>query len=385
MKKHRADNIGVFFALVRAGLWECSVAQGEGLMAQGESLTFSDSIEWGTVYRLAQEQSVVGLVAAGLEHVQNVKVPQEVALSFAGDVLQLEHRNRAMNTFVAELMLKLRAAGVNAVLVKGQGIAQCYERPLWRAAGDVDLLLEADRYEYAKSVVLPWADSVEQEYTSFKHIGMTMNGFVVELHGSLRTRLSRRVDSFIDSVQADALRNGRVRVWRNGDTDVMVPAPDENVIFLFTHILHHFFIEGVGLRQICDLCRLLWTYRDTLDRGLLKRRLRVMGLISEWRAFAAFAVDWLGMPVEAIPLYSSSRRRSRKGCRILTFVLECGNFGRNRKGGTSYSGSYVVRKAQSLWFKMRDFGRHWRLFPVDSLRFFWHFFWDGVGAATRGE
>ena len=33
-----------------------------------------------------------------------------------------------------------------------------------------------------------------------------------------------------------------------------------------------------------------------------------MGLMSEWKAFAAVAVDWLGMPVEAIPLYSSNRK-----------------------------------------------------------------------------
>jgi len=58
-------------------------------------------------------------------------------------------------------MGRLRAAGVETLLVKGQGIAQCYERPLWRASGDIDLLVDADKYESAKSVVLPWADSVE--------------------------------------------------------------------------------------------------------------------------------------------------------------------------------------------------------------------------------
>jgi len=212
-----------------------------------------------------------------------------------------------------------------------------------------------------------------------------MKGYVVELHGSIRTRLSRRVDGFIDGLQADVMRNGRVRVWRNGNTDVMVPAPDEDVIFLFTHILHHFFIDGIGLRQICDLCRFLWTYRDRLDVELLKSRLHAMGLMSEWRAFAALAVDWLGMPMDAMPLYSDLRRCSRKGDRIMAFVLECGNIGRNRKSDVVLRESYVGRKIRSLWVKMRDFARHCRLFPLDSVRFFWHFFWDGVAAATRGE
>lgn len=31
-----------------------------------------------------------------------------------------------MNAFVAELIGRLKDAGINALLVKGQGIAQCY-------------------------------------------------------------------------------------------------------------------------------------------------------------------------------------------------------------------------------------------------------------------
>lgn len=364
----------LFLILLKAGLWESDV----------RLLPF-EGVDFAMVNRLAQEQSVVGLVAAGLEHVQDVKVPQDVALSFASATLQIEHRNKAMNEFVAKLMQQLRDAGVNALLVKGQGIAQCYERPLWRSAGDVDLLLSAEDYERAKKMLMPLANLVEPEYTAFKHVGLMIDGFLVELHGTLRTRLSGRVDRFVDSVQEDVLRNGNVRVWRDGDTDVYIPAPDDDVIFVFTHILAHFYIEGIGLRQFCDWCRLLWTYRDSLDRGQLEQRLRAMGLMTEWRAFAAMAVDWLGMPVEAMPLYCDSRRWSRKGCCILSFVLECGNFGRNRKGDAAPAKNYVVRKLRSLWRKILDFGRHVRLFPLDSVRFFWHFFWDGAAMAAHGE
>lgn len=85
------------------------------------------------MYRLAEEQSVVGLVSAGIEHIVDVRVPQEVALTFAGSALQLEQRNKAMNQFIGVLIEKLRAADIYTLLVKGQGVAQCYERPLWRA------------------------------------------------------------------------------------------------------------------------------------------------------------------------------------------------------------------------------------------------------------
>jgi hypothetical protein len=111
--------------LVRAGLWEKEV-----------QLASFGQIDFNEVYRLAEEQSVVGLVAAGLEHLQDVQPPKEILLQFIGQSLQLEQRSIAMNGFIAALVEKMRKVGIYTLLVKGQGTAQCYERPLWRAAGD---------------------------------------------------------------------------------------------------------------------------------------------------------------------------------------------------------------------------------------------------------
>lgn len=99
------------------------------------------------------------------------------------------------------------------VHVKGPGIAQCYEKPLWLACGDVDLILSDDNYKKAKSGLLPLAIDVENEYEEIKHIGMTMpGGFVVEFHGTLHSRLSKRVDEVNDESLNDVFLSGRVRI-----------------------------------------------------------------------------------------------------------------------------------------------------------------------------
>ena len=59
-----SDNQQAFLALVRAGLWADLPVHGEGSMVLGPS-----NVDWKEVYRLAEEQAVVGLVAAGLDHV----------------------------------------------------------------------------------------------------------------------------------------------------------------------------------------------------------------------------------------------------------------------------------------------------------------------------
>ena len=373
MKTFSDNNTLAFFELLRAGLWESEAR-----------LSALKDIDFAAIMRLAEEQSVVGLIAAGLEHVVDEKVPREVVLQFIGSTMQIERRNKAMNEFVAQLMERLRTEGVFALLVKGQGIAQCYEKPLWRSCGDVDLLLMAMEYEKAKELLVPLASAVETENTHFKHVGMMLDGWEVELHGTLHTRLSRRIDKQIDALQEDTLTKGQVRTWRCGDTDVFLPSPDNDVIFVFTHILHHSFFEGVGLRQICDWCRLLWTYRDEIDRTGLAFRLDAMGIMSEWKAFAMYAVEYLGMPVEAMPLYAEAVKWSRKAARINAFVLEVGNFGHNQM--RDYRGmSYVGRKVKSFFGRMGDMLRHFAIFPKDSIVFFGGVLRSGLYAAVRGE
>lgn len=358
MEKYQ--NKQAFFALTRSGLWE-----------KKAQLSQINEIDFMEVYRLAVEQSVIGLVAAGIEHVVDIKIPQDVALTFVGDTLQLEQQNKAMNAFEAKLIEKLREADVYAILVKGQGIAQCYERPLWRASGDVDLLLSDVNYEKAKAILLPLAIDSEKEYKKLKHLGMTMKGgFMVELHGTLHSRLSKRVDRGIDDAQNEVFFGGNVRSWQDGNTQIFLPEIDADVIFIFTHILHHFYLEGIGLRQICDWCRLLWTYRDSLNRELLETRIRKMGMMSEWKTFAALAVDWLGMPSEAMPLYTADRKWSKKAETIIAFVLETGNFGHNREAASS--------KIDSAWNKAKDFLHHAGVFPMDSIKFFFHFLLNGL-------
>lgn len=310
----------MFLALVRAGMWGT-------LKFKGESLEFKDfqSVNWEEVYQLAEEQSVMGLVTAGVEAYTNrtdgtnINIPQEWSLQFIGQTLQIESQNRAMNEFIAKLIARMRKADIYTLLVKGQGIAQCYEKPLWRVSGDVDLLLSDSNYRKAKEFLLPLSSGNKPDERYSKHLGMNIGEWYVEIHGTLRTGLSARIDKEVDDVQRDVFYGGNVRSWMNGKTTVFLPSPDNDVFFVFTHFIKHFYKEGMHLRQICDWCRLLWTFRDSLNYGLLESRIKRAGLMGEWKAFAALAVDYLGMPKETMPLYDS--RFMVKGSRLVKMIL----------------------------------------------------------------
>ena len=330
--KTKNINQQVFFELLRSGLW------GNG--NDNLSLNLNEKVDWVRVYQLAQAQSVQGIVLQGIEmlrkHNDNLvlNIPQALLLQW-------------MNAFVADLIEKLRKENVCAILVKGQGVAQCYEKPLWRTYGDVDLLLNDEDYDKAKGYLLQMSNRYKSEKQYTKHLGLTIGSWYVELHGTLRCGLSEKVDVQIDEAQKDVFC-GNVRFWTNDKTQIFIPSVDNDVLFIFTHILQHFYKETLGLKQLCDLCRLLWIYRESLNRRLLAARLKKAGLISEWKAFAFLAVEHMGMPAEAMPFIDLNDNGgfNKKAEKLMEFIL----------GG--YSGN-----------KVKDTLQIAKIFPWKTLRY----------------
>lgn len=364
-----SNNHKAFIALVRAGLWNKPV-----------ELKLFGCLDYDAILQLAEEQSVVGLVTAGLELVQDVKVSQEWLLQFIGSTLQIEQQNKELNAIIPKLFKILQSEGVIAVMVKGQGVAQCYEKPLWRASGDVDLLLDADNYEKAKKVLFPIAEEIEAEETWKKHQAMKIMGVEVELHGKMPFGLSEKADEVIDCVIANALSEHESSLLNES---VRMPRADEHVFLVFTHFLRHFFIEGVGLRQICDWCRMLWANRESLDYELLEERVRKAGLITEWQAFAALAVNYFGMPMAAMPMLGENQNENeklkKKAERVIKRVLKSGNFGHNND--LSYRSKYngIAYKAAATWRRFVEFASLVPVFPVDAPKFFMGYLFGKVG------
>ena len=366
------NNQQAFFALVKAGLWEKDIR-----------LSQYGDIDFKVVYRLEEEQAVVGLIAAGIEHVVDAKIPQEVVLQFVGTTLQIEQRNTSMNKFIVVMMDELREAGVESVLVKGQGIAQSYERPMWRSCGDVDLLLNEENYEKGKLLIEKIAKKDSKEYSFNKEYQTTINGWTVELHGSLRSGLSAAFNRGVDEVQRDICDKHNVRYWVCEGNQIPLPEVNDDVLVIFTHFIKHFYKGELGIRQICDWCRLLWTYRETIDARLLEIRLKKMGLLAQWKGFGAFAVNYLGMPIEALPLYSSSKKWNRKANKICSFVLKVGNFGHNIDG--SYYSKYplLIRKFISMGKRISSLLRHATIFPWHTFQFLPHVIYTGIKATIE--
>ena len=94
------NNQEIFLALIRSGLWETEARHSS-----------YEGVDWDDVYRLASEQSVLGLVLAGIERYKNLNanlnLNQDVLLQMIGEVQMMEQTNKAMNQFIKKLVGKM--------------------------------------------------------------------------------------------------------------------------------------------------------------------------------------------------------------------------------------------------------------------------------------
>ena len=361
-----------FLSLLRAGLWE-----------RPEKLSALDEDEWSGILRLAQEQSVVGLVGAGLDHCPGQKLPKPVRNELVATTYGTEKRNAALDSLLTEQVSLLESSGVPVVVLKGQGIGRCYARPQWRQPGDIDYLFDGDGYANAKTLLIPGADTVHHEDGDLLHLPLAFGDIEVELHGSVNTDLSRRMDAYLAGKKREMFARKDFRYIRIGACQVPLPCYQFDAVFVFTHILHHLYQGGIGLRQICDWTRLLHVCHGKLDLPQLESDIRNLGILEEWQAFGSFAVAYLGLDLAEMPLVENLQ--PEKASRILAFFLQSGNFGTNLPRRNLSFKNYWHRKISASLGRSSEILQVFRLFPRKTMLYLFAFLINGLRKSFQGR
>lgn len=362
-----------FFALLRSGLWN----------EVPERAPFDGGVDWEALYRLAFEQTVGPLVTDGVNRLPKEYLPAEPERldPFLGDMMATAQRNRVLDSFIPKVFHALR--GIPVVLVKGQSLAQDYPDPERRQPGDIDLLLPPSSYAAAKEILLPKATHVSKEDVQTLHQGMHFYSVEVELHGSISTLMSRKLDRQLAELLKEQFAGRSLPTVTIGGAEIPVPEANFNAVYIFVHFLQHYWSGGVGLRQFVDWTTFVSVHKRDIHPVILEQRLEELGLLNLWKVFTGFAQEYLGCPAEKLPL--AARPKPRKNARIWRYVRRCGNFGKNQDR-TRKEESYLVRKIHSLWrLVIADRLRHFPVFPKESIRFFFGAFGYGLQRLAKGE
>ena len=362
-----------FFSLLRSGLWN----------EVPDASLFAGDTDWEGLYRLSFEQTVVPLVTDGINLLPKDSLPAEPERMdpFLGDMMATAQRNMKLDAFIPKLFSALE--GIPAILVKGQALARDYPDPLRRQPGDIDLLLPPSSYEAAKAVLFPKATKVLDEHAEILHQGMMFGSKEVELHGTIGTLMSRKLDRKLAALLRDQFDGRPLPTVSIGGAGIPVPEAGFNAVYVFVHFLNHYWSGGVGLRQLVDWMTFVSVHKRDIHPVILETTLHDLGLLNVWKVFTGFAQEYLGCPAEKLPLAGAPD--SRKNARIWSYLVRCGNFGKNT-GRIRGNEPWLIRKVHSFFrLTVADRLRHFRVFPQESIRFFLGAFGYGLQRLAKGE
>lgn len=357
----------VFFSAVRAALWKTPVEVPEG---------FS---EWAQVMALAKIQTLTGLVGDVLMRTPEIRESLPAGLLSKLKMIPVQNlgSHNLLNSSVIKVVSTLREAGVESVLLKGQGIARYYPVPELRQCGDIDLYVGQENYSRAYDALLPVASGIDKKSALEvgKHFHAELGIVTVEVHRYVSQDSFRKQNEILQRYANEGVTKD-LKVFDFGGVPVNTPSDNFNVFFIFYHLWHHFMTGGIGLRQFCDWMMILHTCHGSLSVDYLESILTEMRLLMPWKALGCVLVDYLGLPAEEMPLYDP--RLSRKSARILKRVLREGNFGRQTAMGRKRTRHYIYEKLYSLMFHISRYCGLFFLFPGIALREFGNMFIGGT-------
>lgn len=309
-----------FNTLLRAGLWGTPV----------DASLFGPEMDWTELYRLSKAQTVTAILLDGIQTLPvECRPPRALYLQWCSDMLVIEEKNHKLNRELANVVKLAEKIGARPVLVKGQGIAQCYREPLHRQSGDIDLYIGGEKFEELNRLLRAEATSEEEE--TYKHTTLTWHDVTIENHQVLISLSSpfknRKLQRCIRQwhSQSASLRTVDVE-----GCQVYMPPLEFDVVYVLLHAVLHFLNEGIGVRHVCDWMCLLHTYADQIDKKQVEALLTEFGLTRAARLFGAIAVEYFGLPAEDLPVAYQSRDLSDAQW-LLSTILREGNFGRYDK------------------------------------------------------
>ena len=336
-------------------------------------------MDWEQLYSFASKQAIFGFCFDGIERLgkeypnelkQN-PIGKNLLMTWIGKAQQIRRQNMKVNAVAGKLFAMLREDGMRCCVLKGQGNALMYPNPYSRTPGDIDVWINASReriMEYAQKR-FELGDDIR-----LQHLETSLDGVPVELH-------------FFPCSMNNPIYHARLQKWfkRNADLqcshivslpdgagDIAIPTSSFNIVYQLCHLYHHFFDEGIGMRQIIDYYYVVNNDELLVIRDTLQRELQHLGLWKFARAVMYVLHEALGLSEEKM----IAPMEEKRGKLLLAEILNGGNFGQHfTKYGHFTQQGMTKKYFLKIWRNMHFV----RYYPAEALSepIFrtWHFFW----------
>ena len=273
--------------------------------------------EWKRLFNESIRQAVAAIAFEGVKKLpEKQRPPQMLIFEWIALSEQIKQQNLVVDKQTSEIWHQLKRDGLDAAILKGQGIATMYgELSPYRQSGDIDIWVKGG-YQKVCDYIQHTHPTDDVAYHRFHYD--YFKDTEVELHHRptlMRNLLDdRKLARWYNSFDAESF----VYLEEKG---FAVPPAEFNRIFILTHIYRHFLFEGIGLRQVMDYYFVL----QNSELGLKElQHIRDFRMVRFAGAMMWILHTQLGLEKDKL----ICDMNEKEGQFVLAEILQTGNFGR---------------------------------------------------------
>ena len=297
----------IYFSLLRIGL---------GTESPREILPELAKLQWGEIYRLAVRQGTGALIWDALRQLHAMEyLPLSLRVQWAYNVEQIEDRYRKQEKVLAGLSKFYASHSISLMLLKGYGLSFCYPCPEHRECGDIDIWLFGRQREADELLCREWGIRIDED--KHHHTVFLIDGIMVENHYDFLNVHAHASNREIEQLlRTYAEIHGETICLK--DTEIHLPSPSFNALFLLRHAAAHFAAAEIGIRHIADWGMFIRRYCDKIDWTELYATARRMNMHRFLNCINAISINNIGVDVKLFPSFERDLKLEE---RVLNDIL----------------------------------------------------------------
>lgn len=248
-----------------------------------EKITLRDDIDYEKLYVIAKSHNLIGICFCVIKNsadkeIVNADLYKKFEDIFYETIFRFDEQTKIIN----EIASLLSDSDIDYVFFKGSEIRSYFPIPQVRAMGDIDILIPQDKRDIVKNLLSKNGYKIKN--SNGPVYDYVKNNTLIEVHTKIVSGKigNSNAEKFFENAFEHIAENDKHRLDEN-----------YNFAYLITHIAHHFWFYGAGIKMILDLA--VTQNKYNIDFDIVLAYMREIGLYDFSKTIITVCCKWFGI------------------------------------------------------------------------------------------
>lgn len=250
----------------------------------GEKAEIPENFDWDNALNTAKKHQIIPMLYYGVQY-SGITPPTEI-LQFS-ELATYKNIAVSQNQLYAleQIYKAFDENEIDYMPLKGSVLKYIYPKPEMRPMGDADILIKNEQTEKINAVISNLGYIKDENHKGDYDTVWDKKGVLhLELHWNIVSPINRTYYKYFQSGWQFARKE-------NNDSRKYEMAPEDNLVYLFTHFANHYRYGGIGIRHLTDFYIFIMK-NPGLDNKKIESALSEMGLLQFYKNVLNTADVW---------------------------------------------------------------------------------------------